>query len=200
MSKRYQADLIASEKPDPHESASVKFLAVPFTLWLALSVFGIGYLATQTKHTLIADGDKRSPKPTAVSGATVDPQLGANLYKTHCQACHQVTGAGVGTAFPPLVGSEWVLGDGETVAAIVLHGISGEIEVSGKTYKGVMPPFKSRLSAEDVAAVATYVRTSWGNQAEPVSIELVESVLQQTAERKSPWKGGAELKEASWTK
>lgn len=200
MSERYQADLIAYEKPDLHESSSAKFVAVPFVLWLGIVTFGVSYLYTQTSHTELAGGDKRSPVQAVAAAAGPDPQLGATLYKTHCQACHQPTGAGVGTVFPPLDGSEWVNGEGETVAAIVLHGLTGEIEVKGTTFQGVMPPLKSRLSAEEVAAVVSYVRSSWGNQADPVTAATVKSVLQQTADRTTPWKGGAELKEVTWKK
>lgn len=196
----YQADLVAMEKPDLGEASSTRFLAVPFTLWLALVGFGITYLSLQTGHARLADGDKRSPAPVAAAPGTVDPKLGATIYQKNCQACHQATGTGMGSAFPPLAGSEWVLGDEATVSAIVLHGINGEIEVRGKTFKGVMPPFKSRLKPDEIAAVISHVRQTWGNQAPPVTTATVESVLSQTADRSAPWAGGVELKEQSWKK
>lgn len=197
MSGRFSTDKIQKEKPDLHEGSSLKFLPVPFTLWVCLAIFGICYLAMQTKNTELGRGDKRSPV-TASTAAAGDPELGATLYKKHCQACHQPTGKGLGSAFPPLVGSEWVNGDPETISAIVLHGIQGEIEVKGTVFKGLMPTFKSKLTPEEIAAVTTYVRSSWGNSAGPVDTTTVEKILEKTSERTKPWKGGVELKEQSW--
>lgn len=145
---------------------------------------------------------QEDPKTAGAPGPIATTQdlsrLGADLYKKNCQACHQPTGLGVGSAFPPLKGSEWVLGSEEMVPAIVTHGISGEIQVGGKTFKGVMPSFKTKLTPQEIAAVATHVRNSWGNQASGVAQATVERVQQQTSERAKPWTGGAELKEQLW--
>lgn len=198
MSEIFETDKIEKEKPDLSEGSSKTFLPVPITLWLALTVFGIGYLALQTQNTDLDRGDKRSPvKPVAATAAS-DPELGGTLYKKHCQACHQPTGKGLGSAFPPLVGSEWVNSEPELISAIVLHGIRGEIEVNGTVFKGLMPTFKSKLTAEEIAAVTTYVRSTWGNNAGAVDTTTVERVMEKTSQRTKPWKGGAELKEQSW--
>lgn len=201
MSHSYEADRIASEKPDPREASSTRFMAVPLTLWSALIVFGCCYLGMHTAATSWSEGDKRSPVGAVTpNSATTEnlSQLGAEVYKKNCQACHQPTGLGVGSAFPPLKGSEWVLGAEELVPAIVAHGISGEIQVAGKTFKGAMPPFKAKLTPQEIAAVSTHVRSSWGNQASDVTPQTVERVLQQTGDRAKPWAGGAELKEQVW--
>lgn len=123
-------------------------------------------------------------------------ELGETVYKRNCQACHQANGQGLGAA-PPLAGSEWVGGSPERLSAIVLYGVSGQIEVQGKTYQGAMPSFKGKLSDEELAAVASYVRNSWGNSAEPVSSELVKAVGGKL-NREGPWKGQAELDSVSW--
>ncbi len=201
MSHPYEADRIASEKPDPREASSTKFMAVPLTLWASLIVFGCFYLGVHTTRTDWVEGDKRTPRSamTAPVGAGQDlTQMGADLYKRHCQACHQPTGLGVGSAFPPLKGSEWVLGPEEIVPAIVLHGLKGEIEVQGKTFKGVMPGFKGKLTSKEIAAITSHLRSSWGNQASAVSPEVVERVLDETKDRTESWSGGAELKEKIW--
>ena len=203
MSGIYKADLIEAERPDPKEASSTRFMAVPLTLWSVLVIFGCGYLAVNTANAEWKEGDKRTPKTAgaASQSAAVDmTKLGADVYKKNCQACHQPTGLGVGAAFPPLKGSEWVVGDEEVVPAIVAHGLRGEIQVQGKTFKGVMPAFKGKLTPVEIAAVATHLRTTWGNQAGPVSPETVERVLRQTESRTSSWAGGAELKEQKWTK
>jgi mono/diheme cytochrome c family protein len=200
MTTPFQDDLIDREKPDPKEGGSTRFIYVPLLLWIAIAIFGTSYLSLQTDNADLADGDKRTPlKDLASAGAAPsDPMLGATLYKKHCQACHQPTGLGVGSAFPPLAGSEWVIGDPRTASAILVRGISGEIEVAGKPYKGVMPSFAKQLKPAEMAAVLSYVRSSWGNQAAPVTTEVVESVIEQTSGRTTPWKGGAELKAQTW--
>ena len=201
MSSDYQVDRIAAEKPDPREASSTRFLAVPLTLWSSLVIFGCFYLGSNTSKADWSQGDKRTPKSAASAPVTSGQdlsKLGGDLYKRHCQACHQPTGLGVGSAFPPLKDSEWVLGPEEVVPAIVLHGIKGEIEVKGKTFKGVMPAFKSKLSATEIAAIACHLRSSWGNQASPISPEVVERVSRETESRTGSWEGGAELKEQIW--
>jgi mono/diheme cytochrome c family protein len=90
-------------------------------------------------------------------------QDGAQIYATHCAACHTSEGQGMGT-FPPLADSEFVQGDEHPLIDIVLHG------------RGAMPPFAGTLGDEAVAAVLTHIRTSWGNEAEPIEPEQVAEV------------------------
>ncbi len=110
---------------------------------------------------------------------------GRSLYAT-CQACHMPNGQG-GGAFPPLAGSEWVTGDKERIIKIVLHGLKGEIEVLGKTYNNVMQPIGINWKDRDVAAVITYVRNTFGNEAEAVLPDLVAEVREATKSRTTQW-------------
>ena len=87
---------------------------------------------------------------------------GAQVYAAKCASCHQVTGQGLPGAFPPLAGSEYTNRDPKRHIKIVLKGLQGAIQVAGKSYNGVMPPF-AYLSDEDIAAAVTYERLSWGN-------------------------------------
>ncbi|MGH8455870.1 MAG: cytochrome c oxidase subunit II [Stenotrophobium sp.] len=79
-------------------------------------------------------------------------KAGAKVYATNCQACHQATGEGLPPSFPALKGSKIATGPVDAHINQVLHG------------KNVMPPF-SQLSNADIAAVVTYERNSWGNNA-----------------------------------
>ena len=122
-------------------------------------------------------------------------ELGADVFarEAHCATCHQPNGMGLDPAFPPLVGTPWVTGSEERLAKIVLHGIHGKIEVNGKTYdpeKGVPPmtAFGSILKDEEIAAVLTYVRNSWGNKAAPVTADTVKKVREATKDRSIFWK------------
>ena len=66
-------------------------------------------------------------------------------------------------------------GDGSYVAKTIIHGRSGEISVHGKAFNAVMPPVGTQqgLSDAEIAAVASYVRGAWGNQAAAVTEEIV---------------------------
>lgn len=196
MSESYEVDRIENEREDPVEGSSLRFVNVPLVLISGFLGFGISYLALRTPSVDFHQGDSRSQ---AVSLASPQPppdlrELGGRLYKNNCQACHQQDGKGLATTFPPLAGSQWVTGDPETLSAILLHGVVGEIEVQGQVFNGVMPAFKSTLSHGEVAAIATYIRSAWGNQSGEVTQEVVAKVAQATAQRKQSWAGGKELK------
>ena len=55
-----------------------------------------------------------------------------------------------------------------------MHGLSGPIEIEGEVWDLEMPRFEG--TDEELAAVLTYVRRSWGNGAEPVSVERVKAL------------------------
>jgi mono/diheme cytochrome c family protein/cytochrome c oxidase subunit IV len=100
---------------------------------------------------------------------------GEEVYGNVCAACHQANGMGVPPAFPPLAGSGAFYGDAKNHAKIIVHGLSGEIEVQGVKYNGAMPA-QGSLSDVDIAAVATYERHSWGNNDGIVMPEDVAAV------------------------
>ncbi len=136
------------------------------------------------------DGPARAaaaPGAMAVSGAPVD---GASVFSSRCAACHQATGQGLPGAFPPLAGSEYVLGDEERVVRIVLRGLSGPVTVKGQVFNGAMPAWADVLNDAEIAAVLTYVRASWGNNAEAVEAEQVAEERSKTASRTTPWTAG----------
>lgn len=112
---------------------------------------------------------------------------GSAVYANVCAACHQANGQGVSGAFPPLVGSEWLLKDAETPILIVLHGLQGAIEVKGTTYNNVMPEWGTRLSNEEIAAALTFARSNWGNSGESITPELVDKIRNESADRKTNW-------------
>lgn len=115
---------------------------------------------------------------------------GKTVYTKICAPCHMESGTGDATRFiPPLNGSEWVVAPGPNrLARIVLHGLNGPITVKGQTYGGAaMLAWKDVLNDEDIAAVLTYVRSSWGNKAKPVTPEQVKSIRTATADRSDNW-------------
>ena len=115
------------------------------------------------------------------------PPDGKQVYATTCAACHQLDGTGLTDVYPPLAESEWVTGDEDRLIRIVLHGLTGEIEVGGEIFSGLMPAWGPSLDDAQVAAVLTYVRKSWGNAATPVVPATVARVRRATASRTTPW-------------
>ncbi|MBV8531477.1 MAG: c-type cytochrome [Candidatus Eremiobacteraeota bacterium] len=98
---------------------------------------------------------------------------GAALFAAKCSTCHQSAGQGT-DAYPPLAGNSVVTAaDPSAMIAVIVNGRSGPLSVNGKTYNGQMPTWKGQLSNADIASVATYVRSSWGNDAPPVTEEQV---------------------------
>jgi mono/diheme cytochrome c family protein len=155
-----------------------------------LTVISFGYIVRYANDLGFA-GDRRTPGALA----TVSKKGGAagdQVFASLCAGCHQATGLGLPGVFPPLAASEWVKAQESTPAKILLVGLSGSVTVNGQTYNGQMPAFK-QLSDDEIAAVLTYLRSSWGNSAPPVTAASVKSVRESLKDRAEPWKGEAEL-------
>ena len=111
---------------------------------------------------------KAAPDPTRARGAT--------LYLDHCAGCHQSGGRGLPGVFPPLAGNGAVVApDPANILKVVLGGIPPQ----GKYIP--MPAFASQLSDQQVAHVANYVRTSWGNAAAPNATPAMAAQLRPPA-------------------
>ena len=102
-------------------------------------------------------------------------QAGKAIYLQRCATCHQIDGAGSQNMIPPLIKTEFVLGDKNRLIGIVLNGLNGEMKVNGDTYGNEMPAHND-LKDADIAAVLTYVRNSFGNKASAVSATTVKKV------------------------
>ena len=120
---------------------------------------------------------------------------GAQIYQreSHCATCHLTHGKGSPNVYPPLVESPWVVGNEDRLIKMTLHGVWGKMIVNGKTYdpsRGVPPmtAFRSLLKDDELAAVLTFVRNTWGNQADPVSPDSVKRIRQETKARTTFWK------------
>lgn len=135
----------------------------------------------------------KDPRPGGGDGAAaMDPfqtamKKGASGYAV-CGGCHQGNGMGIPGQFPPLAGSEWVLGGTERLVRVVQHGLVGAITVKGQGYNtpGGMQPFGAAMSAGDLANVLTFIRNSWGNEATMITKEMVEKV-RSTEKRTAQW-------------
>jgi mono/diheme cytochrome c family protein len=180
----------AREQADPSERIQPIPLVVA-GITLAMVLAGALYIAISEPFGFSQFGDRRTIADLrpATSTGKVD---GKQVFSANCVACHQATGQGLPGVFPPLAGSEWVQGNERVVANILLHGINGEITVAGKSFKGAMPSFK-QLGDDELAAVASYVRSDWSNKAAPIKPEVFAAERKNSA-RTAPFNGEAELK------
>ncbi len=121
-------------------SGKTTALAVGLAVLMALT------LAACNAHT------ERPPSGDALM------EQGQGLYVEFCAECHQTDGTGWSTLYPRLAGNPIVtLHDPEPIIMTVKYG------------QGSMMPFRARLGSEEIAAILTYIRNSWGNHAAPVA-------------------------------
>lgn len=100
------------------------------------------------------------------------PDSGKIIYETYCLACHQEDGSGVPNMNPPLIKTDWVLGDSTRLINVILKGLKNT-EINGDSYSNEMPSHDF-LTDYQIAEVLTYVRKSFGNQAGSISSEDVK--------------------------
>lgn len=129
---------------------------------------------------LTSCGENSTPGAVLDSaGATVSLAEGRSLYMTHCMMCHQPEGEGVMGMQPALARSTVVVGDVEHLVRVTVLGMGSE--------PGAVPPsgnYRQQmfglpdLTDKEVAAILTYIRKSWGNQASAVREEQVWEIRQ----------------------
>lgn len=141
-----------------------------------------GHIADQ--HTVV----KANPLSEADQKLFVS---GRQLYLSTCSGCHGTDGAGMARFAPPLIGSDWVLGDGKRLALILLHGMEGPVDVAGKVYNApdILPvmPAHSTMDDGSITAILMYIRNEWGNQAGPINKRVVGTTRVTSQGRVMPW-------------
>jgi len=106
---------------------------------------------------------------------------GKELYETYCTNCHQDSGEGLASLYPPLAKSDYLLADIPRAACIIKNGQFKEIVVNGTTYNQMMPGL-AHLTNLEIAAILTYVTNSWENDKGIQNVADVEKWLQQCEE------------------
>jgi len=114
------------------------------------------------------------------AGIAAQVKSGESVYQTVCLACHQADGKGLPGAFPPLAGSDYLLGDKDRAVGVVVRGLEGEVVVNGIKYNSVMPAM-TQLSDQEIADALTYAMNSWGNQGGAISVAQVAAVRAKAA-------------------
>jgi mono/diheme cytochrome c family protein len=139
--------------------------------WLTSHTTGFRYCASPSFEVPFRGGFGHEAAPTGREQITDGPtdlaslqETGGAVYQEVCVVCHQADGNGLPGAFPPLAGAGEFYGTPQNQAGIIINGLSGEIVVKGQTFNGNMQAWGDVLSDYEIAAVATYVRSAWGNE------------------------------------
>lgn len=129
----------------------------------------VAAMAVFLKSVPRAPGEAESdPRVIPVPTAAVRDR-GAYLYEQHCASCHGDKGQGVRGAYPPLANNRAVsMRDPHNLVQAVLYG-GFPPATAGNPRPYGMPPFALALGDADIAAVLSYIRSSWGNRGAPVS-------------------------------
>lgn len=160
-----------------------------YSILIALAAWGLiallslddraGGTTTKAAVTASAAGD----------GSRGDISAGHALFDQFCATCHQQEGIGLAGAVPPLAGSSIVTGDPRVPIGIVLMGVTGPLTVEGTVFNGRMPTFRSTLTDREIAAIVTYIRQAWANDAGPVVTEQVTSLRAELEDQPAPLTG-----------
>lgn len=109
--------------------------------------------------------------PTSANLNTASLAKGAMLYASHCESCHKPDGRGIKKSFPALDRNKTVTGDAETLVRLVLKGSKNDADEQ-------MPGF-AFMPDEDLAAVTSYIRRAWRNQADSIPAPVIRKIRMQ---------------------
>jgi mono/diheme cytochrome c family protein len=118
-------------------------------------------------------GQGRPPEATVSTIPTAESsllmRLGQTVYEAHCATCHGAQGRGMPPDYPPLAGNQSIqMASAVNPIRVVLNG-GYPPGTEGNPMPYGMPPFAQTLSDDEVAAVVSFIRSSWGNRGDAVS-------------------------------
>lgn len=176
-------DILKREPAEPKEGLE----RTPWWVWgISVAViFAMGFYLGRYGGVFAPIAHEADQK-LAGAGAAPPAPKGDEVYAAICMPCHQAGGTGVEGKYPPLAGSEWLAKAGGIPVRIVLNGLHGPIQVKGKTIVNEMPALGSQLEDAEIAAVVSYVRSSWGNRGDKVTADEVAKIRSQIAGQ-GPW-------------
>ncbi len=177
----------------PDDGARYRLLPIGILFTLSgLVLFSGTYLNRYAGHYSSSVYNENAKPSAGQAAPKMDPlALGRIQFQAVCVTCHQPTGLGVPGIYPPLAGSEWVKGPPERVIRIVVYGLKGSVHVEGKEFSAAAMPVFGQVSGtmynwsdDRIAAVLTFVRHEWGNDADPVTGDQVAAVRKSVGDRK----------------
>ena len=126
-------------------------------------------------------GAEGPPPAAALLSSDARMKIGEAVFVDTCAACHKRSGEGVAHLFPRLAGNVIATqNDPASLIRIILTG-GRAASTDAMPTAPAMPSLGHRLGDDQVAAVVTYVRNSWGNAASPVSAEMVKALRGQVS-------------------
>ncbi len=124
--------------------------------------------------------DDETETEALIASADPDMPLGTRLYIDNCNACHFADGRGADEVFPELDGNALVTADSPTGLISMILGGSELPSTPKRPYRLRMPGFADRLTDEEVAELASFVRQGWSNDAAPVAAGDVSALRGET--------------------
>jgi mono/diheme cytochrome c family protein len=116
-----------------------------------------------------ANSAQNHEEPTPPTPAASTMKIGQQIYADECAGCHRPDGKGIFGLFPALASVPLVQqNDPASLLRAVLRGTAGLATEHAPT-AAAMPAFGWVLNDDQVAAVLTYIRNSWGNSAPAVA-------------------------------
>lgn len=154
----------------------IKYKNLIISVFIGVLIFSCQNASENKKVTPVSSKELTAEISKSLPSAPVEKEHpGKAVYNQHCLACHQSDGSGVPSMHPPLSAGSWVGKDPNDLIAIMMKGLSGKVEVKGEYYKNFMPSH-AQLTDEQLADVLSYVRSSFGNNFEPVTQDMVKKV------------------------
>jgi len=181
---RLEAIVAASWLPDNEVAQAKKIVAtasaLPLDKWSENAAKTATTRLAGTVEKEVSDF-KELAAPSDLSDEAKKQYLaGQKIYyrEGHCVTCHQPNGKGLDPAFPSIEKSPWVTQDADRLIKLAMYGLMGPMEINGKKYDGQVPmtPFAGMLNNDEMAAVLTFVRNSFGNKAAAITPAQVEKV------------------------
>ena len=188
--------------PEPQQSLPMTADAepqagrIPVPVWLIVLFFLLLYwgMVYFDQHSGWFDAQVYTPYRSGAELVLYQPPIGGPdlsrgkaVYENICGLCHNNDGSGKPGQAPPFAGSEWALGNPNHMIRIPLAGLAGPVDVKGQQWNLAMPAMGAALPDDDLAAVLTYIRQSWGNKASAITPEQVKAVRAAVGSRTQPW-------------
>ena len=135
------------------------------------------YLLTAADGSLPPERTPPAPAPApAAPGPEAPLPPGRIVYAGACAGCHGMAGEGIPNVAPAMKGNSTIaLADPLNLLSVIVNGIPTQ-RFTGNQRMYAMPPFAHDLSDAQIADLATWLRTEWGGQAEPVSVDRVAAI------------------------
>jgi mono/diheme cytochrome c family protein len=114
-----------------------------------------------------------APEPAVTAPPQAQMTEGEAIYEGACVACHEADGSGAPRIYPPLPGNANLQSaDPSSTLRIILDGAQ-TLTSARAPNTGSMPAYRDKLTDQQIAAVASYIRNAWGNAAPAVAAEQV---------------------------